>query len=124
MKANADALYFSRAPIPFARDDFAPAWQQGAFPHALPTAGYSCYRHIGLYAYRRRFLRDYAGLAASPLESIEALEQLRALWHGYRISVAVTETLPPAGVDTPEDAARAQQVFAADFAALRIDPPL
>ncbi len=124
MKANADALYFSRAPIPFARDDFASAWQQGSFPNALPAGGYRCYRHIGLYAYRRRFLRDYAGLAASPLESVEALEQLRALWHGYRISVAVTETLPPAGVDTPEDATRAQQVFAESFAALRIDPPL
>ena len=85
---------------------------------------YACYRHIGLYAYRRRFLRDYAGLSPSPLESVEALEQLRALWHGYRISVALTNTLPPAGVDTPEDAARAQQVFAEGYAALRIDPPL
>lgn len=124
LKANADALYFSRAPIPFARDDFAADWQQGRFPTAMPDNGYVCHRHIGLYAYRRRFLRDYAGLTASPLESIEALEQLRALWHGYRISVAVTDALPPAGVDTPEDAARAQQVFAENFAALRIDPPL
>lgn len=122
MKANADALYFSRAPIPFARDDFSPAWQQHAQPQSLPASGYDCYRHIGLYAYRRRFLRDYASLAPSPLESIEALEQLRALWHGYRISVAVTETLPPAGVDTPDDAVRAQQVYADHFAALHIDP--
>jgi 3-deoxy-manno-octulosonate cytidylyltransferase (CMP-KDO synthetase) len=67
-------------------------------------------------------LRDYASLAPSPLESVEALEQLRALWHGYRISVAVTDTLPPAGVDTPDDATRAQQVYADHFAALRIDP--
>lgn len=123
LKANADALYFSRAPIPFARDAFAADWQAGQVPAQLPVA-YSCYRHIGLYAYRRRFLRDYASLAPSPLESIEALEQLRALWHGYRISVAVTDTLPPAGVDTPDDALRAQQQFASDFAALRIDGAL
>lgn len=124
LKANADALYFSRAPIPFARDDFAADWQQGRFSPALPGAGYISYRHVGLYAYRRRFLRDYAGLTPSPIESIEALEQLRALWHGYRISVAITDMLPPAGVDTPEDAARAQHEFAQNFAALRIDPPL
>jgi 3-deoxy-manno-octulosonate cytidylyltransferase (CMP-KDO synthetase) len=123
MKANADALYFSRAPVPFARDDFAPLWQQGEMPKHLPGDGYVCYRHIGLYAYRRRFLRDYASLSPSPIESIEALEQLRALWHGYRISVAVTHTLPPPGVDTPEDAVRAQMAFQGSFAALRIDPP-
>lgn len=124
MKSNGDALYFSRAPIPFARDDFTAEWQQGKFPSLPSRADYICHRHIGLYAYRRRFLRDYADLAPSPLESIETLEQLRALWHGYRISVAVTEILPPAGVDTPEDAVRAQQVFVENFAALRIDPPL
>jgi 3-deoxy-manno-octulosonate cytidylyltransferase (CMP-KDO synthetase) len=69
------------------------------------------YRHVGIYAYRARFLRTYAGLASSPLESLEALEQLRALWHGFRISVAIADHLPSAGVDTPEDALRMQEWF-------------
>jgi 3-deoxy-manno-octulosonate cytidylyltransferase (CMP-KDO synthetase) len=69
------------------------------------------YRHVGLYAYRARFLRTYSGLAPSPLESLEALEQLRALWHGFRISVAIADHLPAAGVDTPEDARRLQEWF-------------
>ncbi len=103
-KANGDAMYFSRAPIPFARDHFAK--QQDSLPPGLPA-----YRHIGLYAYRASFLRAYAKLAPSPVESVEALEQLRALWHGYRISVVVSDHLPMPGVDTPEDAARMQEWF-------------
>ncbi|WP_313950437.1 3-deoxy-manno-octulosonate cytidylyltransferase [Accumulibacter sp.] len=104
--ATGDALYFSRAPIPYARDHFA----REAGGETLP-AEMSAYRHVGLYAYRARFLRTYATLAPSPLESLEALEQLRALWHGFRISVAIAEQLPAAGVDTPADAQRVQAWF-------------
>jgi 3-deoxy-manno-octulosonate cytidylyltransferase (CMP-KDO synthetase) len=103
-KANGDAMYFSRAPIPFARDHFAQS--KDSLPPGLPA-----YRHIGLYAYRASFLRAYARLAPSPVEGYEALEQLRALWHGYRISVVVSNHLPMPGVDTPEDAARMQEWF-------------
>ena len=106
-KANGDAMYFSRAPIPFARDQFAQS--RDMLPAGLPA-----YRHIGLYAYRASFLRAYAKLAPSPVEGFEALEQLRALWHGYRISVVVSNHLPMPGVDTPEDAARMQEWFGRD----------
>ena len=104
-KADGDALYFSRAPIPYARDHFA--GQRDSLPPVFPA-----YRHIGLYAYRARFLRAYARLEPSPLEGFEALEQLRALWHGYRISVVISDHLPMPGVDTPEDATRMQEWFA------------
>jgi len=100
------ALYFSRAPIPWARDAFAR--DRRAFPPGLPM-----YRHYGLYAYRGGFLRAYARLAPAPLERFEALEQLRALWHGYRITVEITAGTPAPGVDTPEDLARVQALFAA-----------
>ena len=69
------------------------------------------FRHIGLYAYRAHFLKAYTRLAPSPLERLEALEQLRALWHGYRISVVITDHPPVPGVDTPEDAARMQDCY-------------
>jgi 3-deoxy-manno-octulosonate cytidylyltransferase (CMP-KDO synthetase) len=105
--AAGDALYFSRAPIPYARDHFA----REAGGETLP-AGMPAYRHVGLYAYRVSFLRAYAKLAPSPVEGFEALEQLRALWHGFRISVAIADHLPAAGVDTPEDAERVQKWFA------------
>ncbi|MDR3221199.1 MAG: 3-deoxy-manno-octulosonate cytidylyltransferase [Candidatus Accumulibacter sp.] len=104
-KANGDALYFSRAPIPFARDHFAQG--KDSLPEGIPA-----YRHVGLYAYRAGFLRAYARLAPSPAERFEALEQLRALWHGYRISVLVSGHSPMPGVDTPEEAARMQAWFA------------
>ena len=93
------ALYFSRATIPWHRDGFASARD------ALP-AGYQPLRHIGLYAYSNAFLQAYPALSASPLEAIEALEQLRVLWHGVPIAVHVTAEAPPGGVDTPEDLAR------------------
>jgi len=93
------ALYFSRATIPWHRDGFA---QDRA---ALPP-GYVPLRHIGLYAYSNAFLQQYPQLEASPLEAIEALEQLRVLWHGIPIAVHVTAEAPHAGVDTPEDLAR------------------
>ena len=93
--AGGHALYFSRAPIPYARDAFA---DNEDIPAAMPV-----YRHIGIYAYRAGFLDTYAGLEAAMVEKFEALEQLRVLWHGYRISVAVTEHAPAAGVDTKAD---------------------
>ncbi|MES2320967.1 MAG: 3-deoxy-manno-octulosonate cytidylyltransferase [Pseudomonadota bacterium] len=99
------ALYFSRATIPWDRDAFA------ASRDVLP-AGYRPLRHIGLYAYSNAFLQTYPTLAPAPLESIEALEQLRVLWHGYPIAVHVTDSAPAAGVDTPEDLARVRLHYA------------
>jgi 3-deoxy-manno-octulosonate cytidylyltransferase (CMP-KDO synthetase) len=103
------AMYFSRAPIPYARDAFAgtaPSGSEAALPEGLPA-----YRHIGIYAYRAAFLRQYASMAPGECERFEALEQLRALAHGYRIRVAVTARAPAAGVDTTEDLARARAEF-------------
>jgi 3-deoxy-manno-octulosonate cytidylyltransferase (CMP-KDO synthetase) len=99
------ARYFSRAPIPWARDAFSQS--SAAIPRGLP-----CYRHIGIYAYRARFLNIYPRLAHSPLERFEALEQLRALWHGHAIAVAVRHDAPQAGVDTEEDLRRVRALFA------------
>ena len=100
-QANGDALYFSRAPIPYARDHFAREAGGETLPEHFPA-----FRHIGIYAYRCAFLKVYRQLTPSPLEQFEALEQLRALWHGYRITVSIADTLPAPGVDTPEDAVR------------------
>ncbi len=104
--AHDRALYFSRAPIPWARD----AWSatRDAFPQTLPML-----RHIGLYAYRVGFLRRFCTLPPSPLEQWEALEQLRALWHGDRIRVLRVDQAPAAGVDTAEDLERVRACFAA-----------
>lgn len=104
MDARGRALYFSRAPIPWARDAFAT--DRSALPANLPA-----YRHIGLYAYRAGFLKRYSSLAPSPLEQWEALEQLRAMAHGYPIQVMVLDHAPPAGVDTAEDLERVRRVF-------------
>jgi len=106
------ALYFSRAPIPYPRDAFAGPRNPGAAP-AMPglPEGLPCYRHIGVYAYRAVFLRAYPKLERSPLEEFEALEQLRALWHGYGIAVAVRGDAPQPGVDTPDDLERARALF-------------
>jgi 3-deoxy-manno-octulosonate cytidylyltransferase (CMP-KDO synthetase) len=98
------ALYFSRATIPWHRDGFAASREQ------LP-AGYVPLRHIGLYAYSNAFLQRYPQLEASPLESIEALEQLRVLWHGVPIAVHVTAEAPHAGVDTPADLERVRLFY-------------
>ena len=100
------ALYFSRAPMPWCRDDFA-AGRPAALPDAVPFR-----RHIGLYAYKVGFLHDYVRWPASPLETSESLEQLRALWFGCRIHVADACEVPPAGVDTPEDLQRVRQLLA------------
>lgn len=99
------ALYFSRAPIPWPRDAFARG--RDTLPRDLPA-----YRHLGLYAYRASFLRAYTELEPAPIERFEALEQLRALWHGHRIVCAITDEAPEPGVDTPEDLERARQAFA------------
>ncbi|MBF8178997.1 MAG: 3-deoxy-manno-octulosonate cytidylyltransferase [Burkholderiaceae bacterium] len=98
------ALYFSRATIPWHRDAFAVSRD------AMP-AGYAPLRHIGLYAYRNAFLQEYPQLSVSPLEQLEALEQLRVLWHGVPIAVHVTPHAPVTGVDTPEDLQRVRQFF-------------
>jgi len=98
------ALYFSRAPIPWARA----AYGAGA---RTPPPHMPCYRHAGIYAYRAGFLRRYASLAPTPLERYEALEQLRVLEHGFRIAVAVDEHDSAAGVDTPQDLEAARRVF-------------
>ena len=100
------ALYFSRATIPWHRDGFAQSREN------LPQ-GYVPLRHIGLYAYSNAFLQAYPQLSASPLEAIEALEQLRVLWHGHAIAVHVTDSAPAAGVDTPEDLERVQAHYRA-----------
>jgi 3-deoxy-manno-octulosonate cytidylyltransferase (CMP-KDO synthetase) len=99
------ALYFSRATIPWHRDGFA------ASREALP-ASYGALRHIGLYAYSNAFLQTYPGLTPAPLEAVEALEQLRVLWHGYPIAVHITGSAPAAGVDTPDDLARVRLHYA------------
>jgi len=113
LDASSRALYFSRAPIPFARDAL-PGFP-GALPDRLPDAlahARAVQRHIGLYAYRVSFLRAYRRLAPSPIEAIESLEQLRALWHGHRIVVLSTDEAPPAGIDTPADLERVRRAFA------------
>ncbi|KVD71297.1 3-deoxy-manno-octulosonate cytidylyltransferase [Burkholderia sp. ABCPW 14] len=108
LDANGVALYFSRAPIPWSRDAYLPHWPNVA---AMPAPTCPVYRHIGLYAYRARFLRTYPTLAQAPIEAAEQLEQLRAMWHGERIAVLITEHAPEAGIDTPADLERVQALF-------------
>jgi 3-deoxy-manno-octulosonate cytidylyltransferase (CMP-KDO synthetase) len=119
---NGNALYFSRAPIPWPRDAFkvlpssegrndcsSPLWgevKRGVLPADLPVL-----RHIGIYAYRASFLRDYNRLAPCALEQFEALEQLRALYYGYKIGMVICEQAPPGGVDTEQDLHIARQAF-------------
>jgi 3-deoxy-manno-octulosonate cytidylyltransferase (CMP-KDO synthetase) len=92
------ALYFSRAPIAWWRDGFAQAKPE--LPHPAPL------RHVGLYGYRAGFLRQFPLLEVAPLERTESLEQLRAMWHGHRIAVHISDHAPGPGVDTPEDLER------------------
>jgi len=108
------ALYFSRATIPWARDAFAGS-RSGAPPDRWPDRlpeGLPVYRHYGLYAYRAGFLRRFPTLPPAPIEQFEALEQLRALWHGERIVVEVTEGTPAPGIDTPDDLDRVRALYA------------
>jgi 3-deoxy-manno-octulosonate cytidylyltransferase (CMP-KDO synthetase) len=109
LDARFRALYFSRAPLPWWRDASMPG--RPALP-ATPAAPVGALRHIGLYAYRARYLRQFPTLAMAPLEQIESLEQLRVLWHGDRIVVHIAATAPPPGVDTPEDLARVRDLLA------------
>lgn len=104
--ARGHALYFSRAPIPWARDAFA------ALGTHVPAGPCAALRHIGLYAYRVAFLKIFSTLAIAPPEKLEALEQLRALWHGYRIVVFETDAAPETGVDAPADLERVRARFA------------
>ena len=96
--ANGNALYFSRAPIPYPRDE-------------IYKDNIQAYRHIGIYAYRVGFLKRYAELTSTELEKIESLEQLRVLHHGYKIGVTITENAPASGVDTQEDLDLVRKLF-------------
>jgi 3-deoxy-manno-octulosonate cytidylyltransferase (CMP-KDO synthetase) len=98
LDANGQALYFSRAAIPFQRDGLEPS---------IPYL-----RHLGIYAYKVHFLKAFAGLPPAPIEKMEALEQLRALYNGYKIHVQVYHEVPPPGIDTPEDLLAAQLKWA------------
>ncbi len=116
------ALYFSRAPIPYPRDAFRvlPSTEgrndcssslrgevkRGELPPDLPVL-----RHIGIYAYRASFLRAYGQLSPAPIEHYESLEQLRALYHGYKIGGVIAEEAPPGGVDTEQDLQAAREAF-------------
>ena len=105
LDAKGLALYFSRAPIAWWRDGFAEGIARLPDPRPL--------RHIGIYAYRAGFLKEFPRLAQPAIEVMEALEQLRALWHGYRIAVHVTTADPGPGVDTPQELERVRALFGA-----------
>jgi 3-deoxy-manno-octulosonate cytidylyltransferase (CMP-KDO synthetase) len=104
LSAGGDALYFSRAPIPWARDEFA------ASPRDLPARG-AWLRHLGLYAYRVEALRRFAAAPPGRLETLECLEQLRALELGWRIAVSVVHERLPPGVDTDSDLERVRSIM-------------
>ena len=97
-------LYFSRAPIPWVRDAFANGIRR--LPPGMPA-----YRHLGIYAYRCSFLSTFKKMRPTPLEQLEALEQLRALVYGHRICVAITNQAPHPGVDTPQDLLRIRRHY-------------
>jgi 3-deoxy-manno-octulosonate cytidylyltransferase (CMP-KDO synthetase) len=98
------ALYFSRAPIPWDRDDFPDTVTEFTqHKDRLNLHRIDYYRHIGLYAYRAGFIRQYLELESSPLEHVEALEQLRVLYHGHKIHIEAASAEPGLGVDTQED---------------------
>ena len=104
LQADGLAMYFSRAPLPWWRDGFTRGVT--ALPQPAPL------RHVGIYGYRAGFLRAFPRMPQAPVETCEALEQLRALWHGHRIAVHVSASAPGAGVDTPEDLERVRRLFA------------
>lgn len=103
LAGNSDALYFSRAPVPWPRDAFA------KHRDAMPEGRWL--RHIGIYGYRVAALRAFAALPPGTLERTESLEQLRALEAGWRIAVSLAPSPFPPGVDTPEDLARAERTY-------------
>lgn len=102
MDAQGYALYFSRATIP---------WDRERFAVSKAAIGDSLLRHIGIYAYRAGFVRRYVRWAPSQLEQIELLEQLRVLWYGEKIHVAVAKAIPTVGVDTAEDLQRVRDTL-------------
>lgn len=102
---NGMALYFSRASIPFARDSFSNC--DDAF-----VASQNYLRHIGIYAYRSGFVKQYVAWQPTQLEKLESLEQLRALWYGERIHIELAKQAPEVGVDTPEDLERVRAILA------------
>ncbi len=104
LDAQGHALYFSRAPIP---------WDRERFGWSKQSIGDGLLRHVGVYAHRAGFLRRYVGWAPSPLERIESLEQLRVLWYGGKIHVAVAEAVPTEGVNTLEDLQRVRDIYRA-----------
>jgi 3-deoxy-manno-octulosonate cytidylyltransferase (CMP-KDO synthetase) len=113
--ASGRALLFSRAPIPWSRDQFAGAWQRAAsgapadhWPDGLPAL-----RHVGLYAYRAGFLQRFGRLSPAPIELVEKLEQLRAMWHGSHIAVMQIDSALPPGIDTPDDLMRVRALLTA-----------
>ena len=104
LNAMGQAMTFTRAPAPWPRDAFRRS------PRQLPE-GFSALHHIGLYAYRVRFLKKFPDLAPAPIETTESLEQLRALWNGEQIAVLVLEQALPPGVDTEADLDRVREVY-------------
>jgi 3-deoxy-manno-octulosonate cytidylyltransferase (CMP-KDO synthetase) len=108
LDAEQRALYFSRASIP--------CWRDAASP-GIAAREPAALRHVGLYAYRAGFLRQFPQLSSPPLERVEALEQLRVLWHGHRIAVHVSAQASGIGVDTPEDLARVREIILAQASA-------
>ncbi|WP_148863029.1 3-deoxy-manno-octulosonate cytidylyltransferase [Marinobacter fonticola] len=112
------ALYFSRAPIPWARNDWS---ETTAIPERLLPAGMGYLRHIGIYAYRVGLLHDFVGWQASPLEKTESLEQLRALENGARIHVDIAVQRPLNGIDTPEDLEHVRRIFADGLEEVEVD---
>jgi 3-deoxy-manno-octulosonate cytidylyltransferase (CMP-KDO synthetase) len=112
--AHQMALYFSRAPIPWWRDGQSTevvAGQHKPILDRLPSP--FPLRHVGIYAYRAGFLAQFPHLPPAPMEQLESLEQLRALWHGHRIAVHTTEQAPGPGVDTPDDLERVRALLGA-----------
>jgi len=100
---NGNALYFSRAPIPWPRDAYA---SNQPLPKEVNVL-----RHVGIYAYRVSFLNAYGKLSPAPIEQVESLEQLRALYHGFKIGVTKTDQAPPSGVDTEQDLGNVRRLF-------------
>ena len=118
-----NALYFSRAPIPYARDTFnllsseegkdspSTLGAKSDVEYKVPPTQVTAHRHIGIYAYRAGFLRAFHQLVPAPIEKIEALEQLRVLWHGYKIGVLIRADAMPDGVDTEQDLIAVRKLF-------------
>ena len=105
LDAQQTALYFSRSPIPAGRDYTNQAWWK--VDSNLPRP----FRHVGIYGYRVGFLKRFPALPQAPMEQLESLEQLRALWHGHRIAVHITNRPPGLGIDTPEDLIQVRRLF-------------